>query len=331
MIKVLQIRETPESKSDGLEANVQGLISLLGHDSCVEMIPTVNYTRHTIPLIYQYYLDKKEIIDSINKYNPDIVHIHGAYSFTLPVAINCAKACNKTIVLSLHFHPFWSLRRPLMGKLFFYLITKNILKKADCVFTINNEDTSIISQYTTNVVKIPHWSKFDNRKKNEIEKKANMILFVGRIDETNKGFEHLLHLPEGLYDIHCVGKGTIPSRKDFHQHINITDDALHRLYREASLLVVPSRYEAFSYVALEALLCNTPVVMSDRVRIADHLNGVCGYSVFKYQDYENFVSTVKKTICMQVEVQKVYNLFSPEVIKEKYISEYKKLIHLTKV
>ena len=179
-IKILQIRETPESKSDGLEANVQGLISLLGNDPNIEMIPTVDYSRHSVPILNRCYLDKKEIIRSIKELNPDIVHIHGAYSFTLPVAISCAIECRKVVVLSPHFHPFWSLRRPLIGKLFFNIVTKPALYKADCVFTINNEDTTIISRYAKEVVKIPHWSKYLVDTTNDVKKNPKMVLFVGR-------------------------------------------------------------------------------------------------------------------------------------------------------
>ena len=98
------------------------------------------------------------------------------------------------------------------------------------------------------------------------------------------------------------------------------------LYKEASLLVVPSRYEAFSYVALEALQSNTPVVMSDRVRIADHLNGIKGYTIFHYQDYKGFEQAVNETIGTSVDVKKISQIFSPDVIKEMYISEYKRLL-----
>lgn len=321
MIKILQIRETPLTKCAGIDANCQGLISLFEGDAQIEMLPTIDYTRHSDSFVHQYWLDEKEICASIEKYKPDIVHIHGVCSFTLCIAVKCARKYNKSIALSGHFHPFYALRRPLMGKLFFTCITRNVLKKVDLVFTINDEDTAQMSLYHRNVVKLPHWSKFEDSVGNE-KKVSNMILFVGRLSESNKGLEHLYHLPEGKYEIHLVGKGNMELRNDMIKHENISDEELKSLYQKASLLVVPSRYEAFSYVSIEALMNNTPVVMSDRVRIADHLNGISGYSVFKYHDFDGFVKAVESTIGQSVDTEKVKATFDPIRIKQAYKEAY---------
>lgn len=325
MIKVLQIRETPTTKCAGIDSNCQGLISLFEGDKDIEMLPTVDYIKHTDPFIHQCWLDKKEICDSIKKNNPDIVHIHGAYSFTLPVAIRCARKFGKPIAFSGHFHPFYSLKRPLLGRIYFYLVTRNALKKVDVVFTINEEDTAQMRPFNQNIVKLPHWSKFEKAITKE-KKVKNMILFIGRLNESNKGIDHLYHLPEGEYEIHLVGKGDVELRSDMIKHVNVSDEELKGLYQKTSLLVVPSRYEAFSYVSIEALMSNTPVVMSDRVRIADHLNGVKGYKVFKYQDYVGFVKAVKNTIGCTVDVDGVKKIFEPQRIKQVYKETYKKIV-----
>lgn len=323
MIRILQIRETPANRSAGIDTNCQGLIHLFQGDEEIQFLPTIDYTRHSDPIVHQYWLDKREICESIEKYNPDIVHVHGAYSFTLPVAVRCAKKYNMPIVLSPHQHPFYALRRPWLGKMFFKFVTRRVLKDIDLVYTINNEDTQMYSKYHNNVVKIPHWSKFEFTSSCwSFHKNPKMILFVGRFNETIKGIEHLSYLPVGKYEIHCVGNGDISARSDMIVHRNISDEELSRLYQQASLLVVPSRYEAFSYVTIEALMNNTPVVMSDRVRIADHLNGVRGYRIFRYHDFGAFVNAVEMTIGCTVDVEKVENIFNPNIIKEMYKKAY---------
>ena len=325
-MRVLQIRETPLTKCAGVDANCQALIELFAGDSDIEMLPTADYTRHTVPVLRQYFLDKNEICNSIEVNKPDVIHIHGAYSFTLWVAVQCAKKYRLSIVFSPHFHPFWALRRPTMGKIFFDTITKRVLKDINTVFTINNEDTGIFEKYHKNVVRIPHWAKFKIPKSAPV-KNPKMILFVGRLNESNKGFEHLYHLPEGKYEIHCVGKGDIQPRKDIIKHTNIPDEELALLYQQASLLVVPSRYEAFSYVTLEALANYTPVVLSDRVRIADYLQDFQGVQSFKYQDYDDFVKKVEATIGKSVEAHEIATIFSPIAIKDKYKTAYMKAIN----
>lgn len=325
MVRILQIRETPLTKCAGIDANCQGLVSLFEGDDQIEMLPTIDYTKHKEPVLHQSWLDKKEVCESIERLNPDIVHVHGAYSYTLPISVNCARKYGKKVVLSAHFHPFYSLKRPKMGRLFFNVVTRNVLKKVDLVFTINDEDTLQMSRFHSNVVKIPHWSKYTKKGTTE-EKVKNMILFVGRLNESNKGVEHLFYLPENKYEIHCVGRGDVMMRRDMTQYTDISDEELASLYRRASLLVVPSRYEAFSYVTIEALMSNTPVVISDRVRIADHLFGIKGYSLFKYQDYDTFTRAVENTIGTTVETEKVAAVFAPAAIKTLYKEAYLKLL-----
>ena len=321
MISILQIRETPHTKCAGIDANCQGLIDLFSADPDIIMLPTIDYTRHTVPVLKQFFLDKKEICKSIEELNPDVIHVHEVCTFSLIVAVKCAKQYGKPIVLSPHFHPFWALRRPLMGRLFFNLITKRVLRDVHTVFTINNEDTSIFNKVHNNVVRIPHWSRFEIPAEKP-NKNPRMILFIGRLNESNKGFEHLYHLPEGKYEIHCVGKGDVELRSDMVKHTNISNEELVELYQQASLLVVPSRYEAFSYVTLEALANYTPVVLSERVRIADYLQGESGVSCFYYQDYEDFVLKVEKTIGSQVNPQRISRHFSPDLIKKQYKEAY---------
>ena len=324
MIRVLQIRETPLTKCAGVDANCQALIELFAEDEEIEMLPTVDYTRHTIPIIKQYYLDEKEICDSIETLKPDIIHIHVSFSLSLWAAAKCAKKYNLPIVLSPHFHPFYSLKRPRMGCVFFHIITRRVLKDVDLVFNINKEDSAQFKKYHKNVVTVPHWSKFEPSMI-EVKKNPRMILFVGRIDESNKGVEHLYKLPEGKYEIHCVGKGNRVMRSDMTHHVNISEEELQNLYMKASLLVVPSRYEAFSYVSIEALMCNTPIVISDRVRIGDYLEGMESVGVFKYHDYADFNRKVEQTIGKQVDREKVREIFTPERIKQIYKEAYKKV------
>ena len=146
-----------------------------------------------------------------------------------------------------------------------------------------------------------------------------MLLFVGR-NEENKGIDHLYKLP-AKYEVHCVTKGPL-LRKDFIIHSDISDNELNMLYKEAALVVIPSRYEAFSYVALEAFAHGTPVVMSDRVQIADYLKDKCGYSIFKYSDYDSFLDAVEKTINTKVDIEAIMSVFTPSIIKNLYRDAY---------
>ena len=315
MIKILLIRE---NKPGGTNNYCKALYALFQHDAELEPIPVNDIPDIHSRLFHYFYRPnslKQHIADA------DIVHINGYTAMGTVQAFLVAKRLHKRIVYTAHWHPFECLRHPFMGHCFFNLFLRPLIRKyADTVITINNEDTAFFKGFHHNVIQIPHWYEPITIKKRP-ERKDNMILFVGRADDPVKGLEHLYHIPKNKYEIHCVGKGDI-KRKDFHQHINVPNEELSRLYAEASVLVIPSKYEAFSYVALEALSFGTPVVMSERVRIADYLNGVKGVSFFQYGNYQDFLEKIGAAIGSTVDTQSISSLFHPDKIKQKYRELY---------
>ena len=317
MKKVLIIRRLRKGTFDGTDNYCQGLYKLLGKDSECQVLPVPDIPQTPSKLFHFSYNE-----DILRPYiaKADIVHINGYTDQGTIDALRLAHKMGKKVVYTAHWHPFRYLGHPLLGKLFFYLkLKQEIIRCADIVTTINNEDTAFFRSFHNNVVQIPHWCEFTDKQENIIEKDPRMILFVGRIGDQVKGFNQLLELPEVKYNIACVGKGKIPvKRTDITQYVNIPMHELLDLYRKASLLVIPSKYEAFSYAALEALTYGTPVLMSERVRIADYLNGVRGYQIFQYGDYDEFARKIATTIGTPVDRDTIIQRFSLEKAKEQY-------------
>lgn len=322
MKKILQIRRTPTNKYGGISNYCIALQKMFQNDEDFNVLDVEDYPILKSRLFHFYYRIKP-LYKAIKK--ADIIHINGYTEIGNTQAFIIAKLLKKKIVYTAHWHPFKYLNNPKGGKCFFYTLIKPFVKHlAHAVVTINNEDTAFFNSFCRNVHQIPHWYDFDNNSP-AISKKGNMIMFVGRLSDPVKGLEHIMHLPEGKYDIHLVGSGEKPNRTDCTQHCNVPQKELERLYKEASLLVIPSRYEAFSYAAIEALSHGTPVVMSERVRIADYLSGVSGYSVFKFKDYEDFNQKVEITIGTSVDIQSVRKIFSTSSIKKEYKKVYSNL------
>ena len=264
---------------------------------------------------------KKSLKQAILNSECDIVHVHGFASIIAWQSIKMALKLDKKVVYTPHFHPFSMLERPLIAKCFFMLLMRPLLHKLDAIICLNNEDSAFFSKYSDKVTTMPHWIIEETRRFRDRNIKSNMILFIGRND-SNKSPDYLLELPKKKYEIHCVINSSVGLREDFIFHQNISDDELMELYSQAALLVVPSRYEAFSYVVLEALIYSVPVLVSDNVRIVDHLQNISGITTFHYGDKKEFVSLVDGAKEKVVNVKAVQSIFSAEKAKSKLLSIY---------
>lgn len=322
-MKVLIIRSKSMSFNGGIKRHCEELILQINHYKDLDILPIREVLDKRIKIIRKSVFNSNDLKKYIQESNCDVVHVHGFMSIGAIQAINMAYKLRKKIVYSPHFHPFKYLQNPLIGKLAFNLLIRPILYKVDSIITINNEDTSFFKKLHKNVTRIPHWynpSNFNEEQK--ISKENNFILFVGR-NEANKGLEHLYQLPP-KYEVHCVTKGPL-LRNDFVLHENVSEQELNMLYNKASVVVVPSRYEAFSLVALEALSHHTPIVISDRVRIGDYLKGNKGYKIFKYHDYQSFNKAIEEVLLQEnIDFKKLLLPFDINEIREKYYKVYSK-------
>lgn len=134
----------------------------------------------------------------------------------------------------------------------------------------------------------------------------NMILFVGRI-EPLKGIDTLLcamailahECPTWVKQLCVAIIGGDPNTteneemerlKAIRAELGITDlvtflgahdqDKLHHYYSAAEMVIMPSHYESFGMVALEAMACGTPVIASEVGGLAYLIrDGVTGFHV----------------------------------------------------
>lgn len=312
MKKIIYIRKAPQGGCDGTANYCKALYEMFCNDVETRACPIVNYP-FTTSKILKYYYHKKTLIDAIKQ--ADIVHINGYTAMGTAQSLYYAHKLGKEVIYTAHWHPFQYLRHPTLGKIFFNMIIKPLVKRCvDKVVTINKDDTTFFKSFHSQVCQIPHWYNIKSVQE-VVPKKKNMILFIGRINDPVKNAGILYSLPIGKYEVHCVGCGELHKRPDFIQHINISNEELAHLYTQASLVVIPSKYEAFSYVALEAMCQGTPVVMSERVRIVDYLHGVKGHCTFKYNDCQDFLAKIETTIGTEVDTKTVKEIFSPNRIK----------------
>lgn len=315
-IKVCIVPQAVENPSGGVYNHCLDLVDLMKDSQLIEakMIPrTIRIKK--IPILGKYIFDPTELKSFIKKCDADIIHIHGFAVFSAIQTMRICSKLNKKFYYSPHFHPFKFLNRPWLGNLFFMFLVRPLLKKASAIITINNTDTFFFRKYHSNIFKIPHYIRELPKTEISKQKKKNIILFVGR-NESNKGTDHLEKIPPE-YELICVTNKPI-NRKNTYYFSGISREELSDLYHSASLVVVPSRYEAFSYVSLEALTCGTPVLMSDNVEIKSYLKNIQGIYSFAYGNINDFLKKIKIAINSTVAVEKINGIFAPDAIRLQY-------------
>jgi len=93
---------------------------------------------------------------------------------------------------------------------------------------------------------------------------SHIGIFVGR-PEYAKGFDIILELSELNKQINflCISDRAIDIRnKNIIIRFQIQNEELYKYYSASDFLIFPSRFEGCSYVPLEAMACNLPVIAS---------------------------------------------------------------------
>ncbi len=330
-MKVALISDYPIREIGGVESYCFHLIKeIQSRDASIEFCPiNISNIKHWfIKRLNIYIYSKKELKQRIKEC--DLVHINGLASYPSMQAIDIAKEMGKLIICTSHYHPSYALSRPFLGDIFYRFIVHRRLMHIDHLITINKEEYNLLSKHVKQCSIIPHWINTEDFAKQKINpKRENAVLFVGKVYKKHKRADFMNYVPENIQCWYVSAAKMKEERINYVQYKDLSNEELSSLYRKATCLMVPSKYEAFSFVALEALLKGTPVLLSDRVRIADFLEGNSLVYIFEYDnvdDYKSKLSAIlerKISLEERVEaVESIRNIFNPEKIIREYIELY---------
>ncbi len=204
-----------------------------------------------------------------NYHDYDIIHTHDPNS--LYVAARIKQRYDIPVVASFHGPP----NQKMIAE----------VKKIDAVLPVNDSICQIFrEQGIKNVYCIPCAVDRAKFKKIEVDKtvSGHIILFVGRlmpiknIENLIKAFQivstcdpsaNLMIVGEGPLKKHLI---SLTERLDLAKKVLFTGAVPHedlpRIYNMADAFVLPSLYESFSLVALEAAACGVPIVISEEAK-----------------------------------------------------------------
>ncbi|MBJ20733.1 MAG: hypothetical protein CL933_15095 [Deltaproteobacteria bacterium] len=144
----------------------------------------------------------------------------------------------------------------------------------------------------------------------DVEKSDSNLLCVGRSTDPNKGIRTLIHalarLPEHITLTLVDDKSPDNQVRQWAREVGVLErlrltgrvesKELVRLYRKATAVVVPSRYEGFGLPAVEAMACGTPVVATRAGALTEVMDLTGGGVLAERDDPESIAAGVQTLI-----------------------------------
>lgn len=282
-------------------------------------------------------------IKTIIKYRPDIVHAHSTFAglivrllfpafFRIPI-IYCPHGWATEMKQS-------SLQKSLIIKIEYMLSW--LCKKIHAISESEKKTALEIGINTKKIVKIYNGINPEPPNLNSIiwDDKRLKILFIGRFDQ-QKGLDVLLDATQSLHETVCLKLigGAVNDKVDidFNKYKNIECIGWKKATEIASytnacdLVVIPSRWEGFGLVAIEAMRMAKPVLASNTGGLSEIvIDGKTGFLVppENVECLHNCISSIKKETLgtMGKEGRKRFqSLFTTSAMVENIIKLYDEL------
>jgi len=204
------------------------------------------------------------------EFEPDVVHAHWWFPNGL-VGTWLSRMSHKPLVTTLHGTDVRLARSVAFSRPAFRHVINHSAAVTAVSHWLANEAQSVISSPAPIVAPMPVATELFSPGN---VRQSNRLLFVGRLNK-QKGIEVLLHafsrIPNSDLQLDVIGDGdereamqalagALGVGDRVHWHGALPQPQLVDFYRRATALVVPSVDEGLGLVAVEAQLCETPVV-----------------------------------------------------------------------
>lgn len=290
----------------------------------------------------------KQFIYLVIKENPDIVHIHSSFAgviarFALillypirrPIIIYCPHAFSFIMPISKLKQQcyIWieQLLQPITDKI---ICTSNFERQQAIACGMNKNKLQVIYN-GINFVNTVSQSPYINNEKIH-------LLFVGRFDQ-QKGYDLLLKLIKKLdkerFDLTIIGEAVHDKVKKLNQSNVIYKgwlkyEEIIPYFQYATVLIMPSRWESFGLVAVEAQSFGLPVIANNCSSLPEViLHKKTGYLVNFEKDIDNIVELLNNTAIVEWQkmkldcIQFATSCFSAEKMNEAMYDLYNNLIN----
>jgi len=297
-VKILLISPT-QSGIGGIAQHVQGLTKFLQNKNhIVEIISSEN--TFTIPIkgLKNPSFMMSSFLKAKFKKNQDIVHAHN-----IPAALAMKNTSGKKI-LSLHgifSQQIDQLHGNAIGKIS-EKYEKDALTWADVITVISKEAFDYYTSLGYPVFQIPNALDITSLSSKKDRRYPKQVIFAGRLSK-EKNIDSLVDIGNKLpSDVHLIILGTGPEEQKIKELIKIqknihylgyqTKENTISLIRGSDVLIQPSLKEGISSTLLEAMACQTAIIVSNvggNKELVD--NGVNGIMI-EPKDSDSFVKEI---------------------------------------
>lgn len=294
----------------------------------------------------------------------DIVHLHNFRSYQNNIAYIYALKHNIPIVLQAHGSVPRIMEKEGLKRLYDITWGNRIIRNSSKLIAVSGLEANQYKQSGADedkIVLIPNGidiqslkskqaEKGSFRKKLAIERDKQLLLFVGRIHKV-KGLRFLLEgfreLLTKRKDVILIIAGPDDGYKSslqelicdygLQEHVMLVGnlDNVSQAYVDADLLIYPSEYEIFGIVPFEAIMCGTPVVVTEDSGCSQLMRDI-GYPLsVKYADVNNLQEKMEYALNSKDRLEQMIKIWQAyiednldlKVIRNRFCELYEDCLH----
>ena len=255
----------------------------------VSGIPVSRHSAFTISGEAHYVLAPGMVKSFLSK-KADIIHTHSYGYFQNHAGWIRGKLQSTPWVITPHFHPSWSMwggaKRRTLRDFYDSKIGRSTMEAADLITCVSNHEKEVLVKeigLNDDNIKIIYngiywddWKEIPSKKvfRDKFPQISDrFVIFAGRL-ATNKGLTNLIEAmsigDSDEFDLVIMGADmglgkeldalALSQNVKMHRLGHVDDNVYRSALAAAEVLVLPSEYEAFGIVLLEAAAANTPVI-----------------------------------------------------------------------
>ncbi len=284
----------------------------------------INVTRHKAYTVSgeAHYVLAPGMVQSFLSKKADIIHTHSYGYFQNHAGWIRERFQSTPWVITPHFHPSWSMwggaKRKTLREFYDTVIGKGTMESADLITCVSkHERDMLVSEIgiSEDNIKIIYnginWNDWQTLPDKNIFRKQypnisdKFVLFAGRL-ATNKGLSDLISamdlVNQKSVDLVITGadmglgkqleKEASEKGVRMHRLGHIDDETYRSVLAAAEMLVLPSEYEAFGIVLLEAAAAETAVIGTNVGGIPEAMSPGNNGLIVEYNDVDNLSKSI---------------------------------------